>query len=107
MVERRRMTHPEKSRRRPNSLEVGRAKRGLVQLATLLASLAGLVNAVGFLAFGQVFLASPDATATVLSANLPSSYSLALFAGAMVLSFVGGVVVISLLTHGAEQFRRT
>src|SRR3546814_1321479 len=62
----------------------------------LLAALAGLVNAIGFLAFGHVFLASPDANATVLGANLPQSYAVALFAGAMVLSFVAGVTLMKI-----------
>lgn len=101
------MSQSGRSGRRPSSLEVGRAKRGLVQLAAMLASLAGLVNAVGFIAFSQVFLASPDATTTVLAANLPNSYAVALFAGAMVLCFVGGVVVMTLVTHRAERLRRT
>src|SRR3546814_18592452 len=61
MGEGRTMSDPGLLRRRPSSLEVGRAQRALVQLAALLAALAGLVNAIGFLAFGHVFLASPDA----------------------------------------------
>jgi uncharacterized membrane protein YoaK (UPF0700 family) len=101
------MSNSARSGRRPNSLEVGKAKRTLVQLAAMLAALAGLVSAVGFLAFGHVFLASPEANNTVLSANLPDSYGIALFAGAMVLSFLGGVVAVALITYRAEQFRRT
>lgn len=101
------MSDPGLLRRRPSSLEVGRAQRALVQLAALLAALAGLVNAIGFLAFGHVFLASPDANATVLGANLPQNHAVALFAGAMVLSFVAGVTVMTLIAHRATQFRRT
>src|SRR3546814_16847062 len=107
MGEGRTMSDPGLLRRRPSSLEVGRAQRALVQLAALLAALAGLVNAIGFLAFGHVFLASPDANATVLGANLPQSYAVALFAGAMVLSFVAGVTLMTLIAHRATQFRRT
>lgn len=101
------MSQSGRSGRRPSSLEVGRAKRALVQLAAMLASLAGLVNAVGFIAFGHVFLASPDANATVPGANLPGNYGIALFAGAMVLSFVGGVTAVAVITYPAERFRRT
>src|SRR3546814_668423 len=107
MGEGRTMSDPGLLRRRPSSLEVGRAQRALVQLAALLAALAGLVNAIGFLAFGHVFLASPDANATVLGANLQQSYAVALFAGAMVLSFVAGVTLMTLIAHRATQFRRT
>jgi uncharacterized membrane protein YoaK (UPF0700 family) len=101
------MSETDRTRRRPSSPEVGKAERALVQLAALLAALAGLVDAIGFLAFGHVFLASPDANATVLGASLSSRYDVALFAGAMVLSFVAGVMLITLVTHRAEQFRRT
>lgn len=101
------MTGTDRIRRRPSSLEVGRAERALVLLAAMLAALAGLVDAIGFLAFGQVFLASPDAGTTVLGVTLGGGYTLMLFAGAMVLSFVGGVVLTTLLTFRSRQFRRT
>ena len=101
------MSDPRLLRRRPSSLEVGRAERTLLQLAVMLAALAGMVNAIGFLAFGHVFLASPDSNATVLGANLPQSYAVALFAGVMVLSFVAGVTLMTLIAHRAGQFRRT
>jgi uncharacterized membrane protein YoaK (UPF0700 family) len=101
------MSEPDQLKRHPTPLEVGRAQRALVHLATMLAALAGLVNAIGFLAFGHVFLASPDANATVLVANLPGSFPIALFAGAMVLSFVAGVTLMTLVTHCSGQFRRT
>lgn len=101
------MSQPDQIRRRPSSLEVGRAERALAQLAILLAMLAGLVNAVGFLAFGHVFLATPEATTTVLGASLSSSLALAQFAGGMVVSFVGGVTLVTLITHRSNQYRRT
>ena len=101
------MTGLDQARRVPSSLEVGRAERSLVQLAAMLAALAGLVDAIGFLAFGHVFLASPDANATVVGTNLHGSYRIALFAGAMILSFLGGVIMITLVTHRLTRFRRT
>src|SRR3546814_5742398 len=67
----------------------------------------GMGNGKGFVGCGNVFLASPDANATVLGANLPQSYAVALFAGAMVLSFVAGVTLMTLIAHRATQFRRT
>lgn len=101
------MSDPGPSKHRPSSLDVGRAERALLQLAVLLAALAGIVNAIGFLAFGHVFLASPEANATVLGANLAQSYAVALFAGAMILSFVAGVTLMTLIAHRAGQFQRT
>lgn len=101
------MTGLEQTRRVPSSLEVDRAERALIPLAAMLAALAGLVDAIGFLAFGHVFLASPEVNATVVGTNLQGNYRLALFAGAMVLSFVGGVVLMTLLTHRIARFRRT
>jgi uncharacterized membrane protein YoaK (UPF0700 family) len=101
------MSEPVQMRRRPSSLEVEKAQRALMQLAALLAVLAGLVDAIGFLAFGNVFLASPDASTTVVGANMPENYAFALFAGIMVFSFVAGVTLMTLVTYRAEQFRRT
>lgn len=101
------MTGLDRARRAPSSLEVGRAGRALVQLAAMLAALAGFVDAIGFLAFGHVFLASPDASATVVGASLQGGYRLALFAGAMVLSFLGGVVLMTLISYRITRFRRT
>lgn len=101
------MSETDQLRRCPGSHEVGRSERLLAQLAAMLAALAGLVNAIGFLAFGHVFMASPDANATVLGANLPGSSAVALFAGAMVFSFVAGVTLMTLVAHRADQFRRT
>jgi uncharacterized membrane protein YoaK (UPF0700 family) len=79
----------------------------LARLAALLAMLAGMVDAVGFMAFGQVFLASPDATATILGTNLPAGSSIVFFAGAMILSFVAGVTLMTLATYRLSRLRRT
>lgn len=101
------MSRPDRIGRPPSSLDMGRAERALVQLAAMLAVLAGFINAVGFLAFGDVFLASPEANATVLGATLPGSVAIAQFAAGMVISFVGGVVLVTLVTHRSGRYRRT
>ena len=101
------MSEPGRIRRRRSSLDIGRAERALVQLAAMLALLAGFINAVGFLAFGNVFLASPEANTTVLGVILPGSVAIAQFAAGMVASFVGGVVLATLVAHGTSHYRRT
>ncbi len=93
--------------RKPTPLAMNRAQRALVPLAAALSGLAGMVNAIGFLAFGAVFLASPNANATVLGANLPDLTSVSLFAGGMIVSFLTGVIAVTMATHRATQFRRS
>ena len=100
------MSKLDQNRPRTGSL-TARTEPALVQLAATLAVLAGLVNSIGLLAFGNVFLASPVANATVLGANLPNSGAVALFAGAILLSFVAGVTITTLSTQSAERFRLT
>jgi len=89
------------------SLATEQTERALFQLAAMLAVLAGLIDTVGILAFGNVFLSSPTANATVLGANLPTSSTVALFAGAILLSFVAGVTITTLMTQSAKRFRRS
>jgi len=48
---------------------VHQARRAIAYLPALLAAFVGMVNAIGFLAFGDVFLASPDTGATILGVN--------------------------------------
>src|SRR3546814_4060818 len=49
-----------------------------------------------------------DWSSDVCSSDLlPQSYAVALFAGAMVLSFVAGVTLMTPIAHRATQFRRT
>lgn len=83
------------------------AQRELAQLAALLAALVGMVTAIGFLAFGDVFLASPDANITVLGANSLGRWDVAIFAGSMIASFVAGVSFVTFVAHRATRFRRT
>ncbi|ALR21410.1 MULTISPECIES: DUF1275 family protein [Sphingomonadaceae] len=101
------MSEPDRTGRRPSSLDIGRAQRALVQLAAMLAALAGAINAAGFLAFGHVFLASPEANATVLGTSLPGGFGITKFVGGMIFSFVGGVVLTTLITHWLGRYRRT
>lgn len=79
----------------------------MVGLAATLAVLAGFVDAVGFLSFGHVFIASPDAGSTVFGVRLAGSMSLPLIASLVVGGFLGGVVIVTLLTFRTTQFRRT
>lgn len=101
------MSEPDRIHQPPKPLEPSRTRRTLVQLAAMLAALAGVVNAVGFLAFGHVFLASPEANATVLGTSLSGGFGIAKFVGGMIISFVGGVVLTTLITHRLGQYRRT
>ncbi len=101
------MSEPDRIGRRPSSLDIGRAERAMVQLAAMLTILAGFINAVGFLAFGDVFLSSPEANTTVLGASLPGNLAIAKFAAGMVVSFVGGVAFTTLIVHWSDRYRRT
>lgn len=73
----------------------------------MLASLAGLINAIGFLAFCKVCLGAPQANITVLGASLPEGLALAQFAAGMTGSFVMGIVFTTLITYRSDQYRRT
>lgn len=101
------MSRSDRIGRRPSSLDIGRTERAMVQLAAMLAALAGFINAVGFLTFGDVFMASPEANTTVLGASLPGNLAIAQFAAGLLASFVGGVVVATLITHRSGRYRRT
>ncbi|MBD3772386.1 MAG: DUF1275 family protein [Rhodobacteraceae bacterium] len=93
------MNESDQFRLRPSSLEVRRAERARVQLVAMLAALAGLVDAVGILAFGYVVLTSSGA-------NLQAGYPLALFGCAVLLSFLGGIVMITLTAYRITPLRR-
>jgi len=82
----------------------GRACYGL-RFATT--ALAGFVDALGFLAFGGLFLASPDANSIVAAVALANGGRVALHAGGAVLALLAGVVLTSLMTVGSARFRRS
>jgi uncharacterized membrane protein YoaK (UPF0700 family) len=96
-----------RSPRRPGTLEIARAERALVPLARGLAALAGFIDAVGFLAFGQVFLASPEPSGTILGVSLAGGSKISYVAGAVLFSFFLGVVLTTLCTFRLVRFRRT
>lgn len=87
-------------------MEIARAERALVSLARSLAALAGFVDAAGFLAFGRVYLSSPDANATILGVELAGGQSLQLAATALG-SFLVGVILTTLCAYRLRRWRRT
>lgn len=93
-------------RRRPGTLEIARAERALVPLARSLAALAGFIDAAGFLAFGRVYLSSPDANATILGVELAGGRPLQLAATALG-SFLVGVILTTLCAYRLQRWRRT
>ncbi len=68
---------------------------------------AGLVDATGFLSFGRLFLASPDANAIVAAVASSDNDRLALHAGGAILAFLAGVVLTGLATHRLARYRRS
>lgn len=81
--------------------------RSLLRLGLAATALAGFVDALGFLAFGGLFLASPDANSIVAAVALADSGRIALHAGGAVLALLAGVVLISLMTGRSTRFRRS
>jgi uncharacterized membrane protein YoaK (UPF0700 family) len=79
----------------------------LLSLAISVTAVAGFVDATGFLSFGRLFLASPDANAIVAAVGVSGNGRLALYAGAAVLAFLAGVVLTSLATARLARFRRS
>lgn len=80
-------------------------QRGLLRLAFAATALAGFVDALGFLAFGGLFLASPDANSIVAAVALADGGRVALHAGGAVLALLAGVVLTSLMTSRPARFR--
>lgn len=81
--------------------------RGLLWLALAATALAGFVDAVGFLAFGGLFLASPDANSIAAAVGLADDGRAALHAGGAVLALLAGVVLTSLITGRSTRSRRS
>jgi protein PhnA len=71
------------------------SQHGLLRLAFAATALAGFVDALGFLAFGGLFLASPDANSIVAAVALADGGRVALHAGGAVLALLAGVVLTS------------
>ncbi|WP_234002687.1 DUF1275 family protein [Sphingopyxis sp. MG] len=83
------------------------SQRGLLRLAFAATALAGFADALGFLAFGGLFLASPDANSIVAAVALADGGRIALHAGGAVLALLAGVVLTSLMTGRSTRFRRS
>lgn len=69
--------------------------------------LTGFVDATGFLAFGRLFLASPDAGSIVAGVALVDDLRFGLFAGSLILAFLAGVIVTSLAAARFPGHRRS
>ena len=76
-------------------------------LATTMAALAGFVDAVGFLGSGGFFVSFMSGNSTRLGVGIASQAAAAASAGALIATFVSGVVIASLikrrLPHGRRQ----
>lgn len=83
------------------------SEHGLLRLAFAATAIAGFVDAQGFLAFGGLFLASPDANSIVAAVALADGERVALHAGGAVLALLAGVVLTSLMTSRSARFRRS
>src|SRR3546814_7281596 len=63
------------------------ARGKLMWFALAVTMLTGFVDATGFLAFGRLFLASPDAGSIVAGVALVDDLRFGLFAGSLILAF--------------------
>lgn len=86
---------------------VARARGKLLWFALAAAMLTGFVDATGFLAFGRLFVASPDAGSIVAGVRLIDNLHAGLFAGGLILAFVVGVIVVSLAVAQFTRHRRS
>lgn len=74
--------------------------------AIALAALAGYIDAIGFLATGGFFVSFMSGNTTRLGVGLASMSSDAGIAGRLIVMFVGGVTIGTLLARGAGAWRR-
>lgn len=82
-----------------------RYDRDVQALAVALAALAGYVDAVGYLMSGGFFASFMTGNSTRMGVGLADAAQPAAIAGALILSFVGGVCAGSLLGHHAPRRR--
>lgn len=99
--------HIRRAPRRPGTLEIARAERALVPLARGLAALVGFVDALGFLIFGNVYLASLEASGTILGVALADGSRILPIAATLVFSFLMGVVLTTVCAYRLLHLRRT
>lgn len=83
------------------------ARGKLLWFALATAMLTGFVDATGFLAFGRLFVASPDAGSIVAGVRLIDNLHAGLFAGGLILAFLAGVIVASLAAVQFPRHRRS
>jgi uncharacterized membrane protein YoaK (UPF0700 family) len=83
------------------------ARGKLLWFALAVTMLTGFVDATGFLAFGRLFPASPDAGSVVARVGLIENLRTGLFAGGLVLAFLVGVIVTSLAAARFPGHRRS
>jgi uncharacterized membrane protein YoaK (UPF0700 family) len=85
-----------------------RTESPLIAVAVCLAALAGFVDALAFTSLGGFFASFMSGNTTRLGVGLGSGIGGdALIAGALVMSFVSGVIVSSVLVRAAGQRHRT
>jgi uncharacterized membrane protein YoaK (UPF0700 family) len=75
-------------------------------IAVAAASLAGYVDAIGFLSLGGFFVSFMSGNSTRLAVGVAGLSPEALIAARLILSFVSGVVLGSLLGAAAKRWRR-
>src|SRR5947208_1541360 len=75
--------------------------------AACLSALAGYIDAIGFLSLGGFFVSFMSGNSTRLSVGLATGSRDAATAGALIASFVAGVVLGSLAGRGVERRRAT
>lgn len=75
-------------------------------LAACLAALAGYVDAIGFLALGGFFVSFMSGNSTRLGVGLATGASSAMIAGALILTFLIGVMAGSVTGHLTGRLRR-
>jgi uncharacterized membrane protein YoaK (UPF0700 family) len=76
-------------------------------LAVCLASLAGFVDAVGFLKLGGLFTSFMSGNSTRMAVGLADHTAMAALAGSLIAAFVAGVVGGSLIATSTGETRKT
>jgi len=84
-----------------------RARGKLLWFASAAAMLTGFVDATGFLSFGRLFVASPDAGSIVAGVRLIDNLHAGLVAGGLILAFLVGVIITSLAAAQFPRHRRS
>lgn len=77
-----------------------------LRLAVILAALAGMIDVVAFLALGGFFASFMSGNSTRLAIGIGGSWSDAMLAGGLILSFVAGVIGATVLGRNAGPQRQ-